>query len=101
MSLKLRNDWNYVGDDRWDWEVYLVGDKPKELAAVDYVKYILHPTFPNPIREIHDRSRGFRLKTNGWGSFEIKAFVYLKNGKKLDLKHNLTLYYDPPSGTSR
>lgn len=100
MSLKLKNNWTYTGHDRWDWELYLDCDSPDELTGVKNVKYILHPTFKNPIREVDDPHEGFKLKTNGWGSFTVKAFVYLKNGKKIKLEHSLVLSYDPPTGTS-
>ena len=100
MKFKLKNDWEYMGEDRWDWEVYLVSDNPADLDAVDSVKYILHPTFANPIRIIKDREDGFRLKTNGWGTFEITAFVNFKSGEKLKLEHDLALSYDPPRGSS-
>ena len=100
MNLKLKNDWNYTGDDRWDWEVYIVSDDPAELAQVRKVKYILHPTFPRPVQVIEDSAGGFRLKTNGWGSFLIKAFAYLASGDKVKLEHNLELKYDPPAGSS-
>ncbi len=101
MSLKLKNDWKFVGDDRWDWDLYLDSDNPAELEEVESVKYILHPTFKNPVRTISDSSDGFRLKTNGWGTFKTKAFVYLKNGEKIKLEHELELHSDPESGTSK
>lgn len=100
MTIKLKNAWSYKGDDRWDWELFVDSEDPAELEAVDRVKYILHPTFPKPIKEIQDPSEGFRLKTNGWGTFETKAFVYLKNGEKIHLVHELDLEYDPPVGES-
>lgn len=100
MSLKLKNDWNYKGNDRWDWEVYLVSEDPKELEEVEEVKYILHPTFRQPIRVIDKSTGDFRLKTNGWGTFQIRAFAYLKGGGKLKLEHELDLEYDPSSGSS-
>jgi transcription initiation factor IIF auxiliary subunit len=100
MSLKLKNDWKYVGDDRWDWSLYLDSDDPAEIQEVESVKYILHPTFKSPIRTVSDPSEGFRLNTNGWGSFDTKAFVYLKDGKKIKLMHELQLSHDPKTGTS-
>jgi len=100
MNLKLRNDWKYIGDDRWDWEVYLVSDNPDDLDTVENVKYILHPTFQNPIRVINKRQGGFRLKTDGWGTFSITAFVNFKSGKKLKLLHDVELNFDPPTGSS-
>lgn len=100
MSLRLKNDWKYIGDDRWDWDVYLASDDPTELDNVEDVKYVLHPTFPNPIRVVTNRQEGFRLKTNGWGTFSITAFVRFKDGDKIKLVHELDLNYNPPSGSS-
>ncbi len=101
MKIQLKNDWKYVGDDRWKWELYLVSDEPNGLSEIDSVKYMLHPTFKNPIRVVNDPEGGFRLKTNGWGTFTINAFVYFKNGKKVKMKHELDLRYEPSSGTSK
>ena len=100
MSLRLTNDWKYIGNDIWDWEIYLVGDRPEELNDVVSVKYILHPTFPKPINTVKKREGGFRLKTSGWGTFSVKSFAYLKNGKKVKLEHELELRCQPPKGTS-
>lgn len=100
MTIKLKNNWHYQNDDRWEWELFLDSDNPKELDNVEKVKYILHPTFPDPIRMVKNPSEGFRLKTNGWGTFKTQAFVYFKDGKKKKLVHNLDLQYDPPIGES-
>ncbi len=100
MNIRLKNDWKYVGDDRWNWEIYIVSDNLKDLNQVVSVKYILHDTFPNPLRTIKSPEGGFRLKTNGWGTFLIKAFVNLKKGEKIKLEHYLKLAYDPPEGSS-
>lgn len=100
MSIRLKNYWNYVGNDRWDWEVYVDSDSLSELEDIDHVKYILHSTFPDPIRIVREKNDGFRLKTNGWGTFLIRAFVYFKGGSKLKLEHTLQLASDPPKGTS-
>lgn len=100
MSLRLKNDWKYVGEDRWDWDVYLVSDNPAELEKVEDVKYVLHPTFSNPVRVVKNRQEGFRLRTNGWGTFLITAFVRFKSGDKVKLEHELDLNYNPESGSS-
>ena len=100
MNIRLRNDWAYAGDDRWNWEIYLDSDSPNDLKEVEKVKYILHPTFENPIQVVDKEKDGFRLKTNGWGTFEVRAFAYLKNGKKIKLKHDLKLDYNPKTGSS-
>lgn len=95
MNLRLDNSWNYQGEDWWDWSAYLTGS---DLPLVDYVEYVLHPTFKAPLRAIKDPENGFRLNTSGWGTFDLKAIVHLKNKKKQVLNHELILETDPPAG---
>ncbi len=100
MSLKLKNNWAYAGNEKWDWEVYLTSGDPSELDNVKSVKYILHSTFKNPVRVITNRDDNFKLKMQGWGTFEIKAFAILESGDKIRLTHNLELQFTPPQGVS-
>ena len=100
MTLRIRNRWKYRGDDRWDWEAFLEDDGSGQLATVDSVEYILHPTFSNPVREVSSAHNQFKLKTNGWGTFELKAFVNFNDGSRKKLTHNIELYYDPDTGVS-
>jgi transcription initiation factor IIF auxiliary subunit len=93
MALKLKNNYRYLGKDQWEWDAFLDSNQPKELDEIEYVEYVLHPTFDNPIREIKDRESNFRLSTSGWGTFKLKAFAYKKDGTKIKLEHNLELYY--------
>ena len=86
----------YEGNDWWKWAVWIEG-KDEALDLIDCVEWILHPTFPNPIRKICDRASKFRLETGGWGVFQIVAQVQLKNGQNKKLFHLLKLYY--PDGT--
>ena len=104
MALKLRNRWTYVGEedggDRWRWEAFLDDGGTGELRDVDYVEYILHPTFRNPIREVDDPEGGFVLKTRGWGEFALKAVVHMKDGTRQQLSHRLELRREPVMGVS-
>jgi transcription initiation factor IIF auxiliary subunit len=100
MTLTLRNKWHYKGDDRWKWEAFLDDEGSGELSNVDYVEYILHPTFKEPIRRISDAEGGFALKTEGWGEFDLKAFARMKDGSKRSLSHSVKLEYDPPTGVT-
>ena len=101
LELRLRNRWRYKGGDWWQWEAFLDDEGSGQLEQVDYVEYVLHPTFPNPIRRVDDPQGGFILKTAGWGTFTLKAFVYTREGEKLKLTHKLRLFRTPPEGTSR
>jgi transcription initiation factor IIF auxiliary subunit len=100
VSIKIRNKWQYKNDDRWNWQAFLDDAGSGELNKVEEVEYILHPTFPNPVRNITTKDNQFELEANGWGTFELKAFVKMKNGKKIKLKHNLELRYDKKEGVS-
>jgi len=70
----------------WDWWAWIEGTTA-ELDKVDQVMWILHPTFPNPIRTTADRGSNFTLKTSGWGVFVLKAKVFLKSGATRQLEH--------------
>jgi transcription initiation factor IIF auxiliary subunit len=79
MTLRIEQGFKYRGE---------------ELDQIDHVIYILHPTFPNPVREVKNRSTKFRLDTAGWGVFLIRATVKQKSGKEISLTHYLKLERD-------
>lgn len=93
MSLKIDQDFEYQGDDWWRWWIWIEGPDA-ELDEIEKVVYTLHETFPNPVRVVEDRSSKFRLETAGWGIFRIHAKVYLKDGTREKLHHDLELRYD-------
>jgi transcription initiation factor IIF auxiliary subunit len=96
VALSIRQSEKYLGNDRWEWSVWLDGTS-EDLDNVDHVTYILHPTFHEPVRSVKDRSDSFRLKTSGWGTFTLHAKVAHKNGQETVLNHVLVLLY--PDGT--
>ena len=93
MTLNIQQGFTYQGND------WLEG-ADNELDEVDHVVYILHSTFPNPVRTIKDRKTKFKLETGGWGVFMIKVDVVKKNGEKLRLTHSLVLEYPEPQTRS-
>jgi|SRR5215472_12292459 len=98
--MDIKQDSEYlgqtVGKDWWKWSVKLQGPQA-DLDKVDYVEYTLHPTFPEPVRLINNRSSNFELKAEGWGTFPIHANVVFKDGTEEQLESELELYY--PDGT--
>lgn len=90
MSIQVNQSSTYVGDGRWKWAVWLAGDTD-ELDAIDHVIYTLHPSFPNPIREIRARRDGFRLTSSGWGTFRIYIEIIGQDGARQQLSHDLNL----------
>jgi TIR domain/YEATS family len=87
--LQVRSSARRNGPARWDWAVWIEGPTEK-LDEIDHVDYILHPTFPQPIRTVRERSTGFRLDSRGWGEFLIHVEIATKDGQILDLDHWLT-----------
>jgi prokaryotic YEATS domain len=97
MALDIQQGFTYQGNDFWNWWIWLEGPD-EELDKVDHVVYILHPTFPDPVRTINDRTTKFRLGTSGWGVFTIRAKVVKKDGEQIALSHDLVLKYTCPRG---
>jgi serine/threonine protein kinase len=87
--LKMRNTWERLpprdGQAWWSWAVFLDGD----ISNVDYVVYHLHRTFPDPDRTVKTRETRFALRTEGWGTFEVRAEVHTKDGGMIELTHML------------
>jgi transcription initiation factor IIF auxiliary subunit len=92
MALFIQQDARYLGKDRWQWSVWLDGP-PEELDEIDHVRYILHSTFHDPVREVRNRANNFRLDTSGWGTFTLYAKAVHKDGHETPLQHDLVLLY--------
>ena len=89
-----------VKEDWWHWSVFLDDDGSGDLEQVEYVDYVLHPTFPNPRRTIRDPKTRFKLTTSGWGTFSIRAFVHTKSNEIIRREHYLVLKNNPPQGVT-
>jgi transcription initiation factor IIF auxiliary subunit len=77
--------------NRWRWTVFVKGPEDA-LAKIQCVEYTLHPTFFEPVQEMCERGEGpqaFALSAVGWGTFEIKIRVFLKDGTAQELTHQL------------
>lgn len=98
MAYKIAQDYKYKGDDWWEWAVWIDAAND-ELNKIKFVEYTLHPTFIKPVRMIKDRTTKFRLEAAGWGVFTIYAQAVLQNGEKIDLEHELELFYDDGTQT--
>jgi transcription initiation factor IIF auxiliary subunit len=98
MSFKIEQGFRYQGSHWWKWWLWI--DGPEEgLDEIDHVVYILHKTFPDPVRTIDDRASKFRLETSGWGVFTVNVRLVFKTGEEERLKHDLVLRY--PDGECR
>jgi hypothetical protein len=99
MSLSIKQECSYAGNDWWRWAVWLEGSAA-DLRAVREVVYTLHPTFPNPVRHVDTRENGFRLESAGWGEFELYAEILFKDGRKERRSHWLKLDYPAESSAT-
>jgi transcription initiation factor IIF auxiliary subunit len=93
IQYEIRQSEKYEGNKWWKWAVWIEGSE-EALNEVEYVEWILHPSFPIPVRKIKDRSQKFKLETGGWGVFPIHAKVVTKDGHYLKLSHHLKLHYE-------
>lgn len=91
LPITVSNTARQVNSKQWIWTVFLQGPI-SALNQVRCVEYTLHPTFPNPIREVCEQGRvseAFALTASGWGTFQIRIRVFLRNGQLQVLTHDL------------
>ncbi|KAF9423736.1 hypothetical protein BGZ94_008199 [Podila epigama] len=75
------------------WKISVVGvgpdDEEQRLPYVDYVEYILHHTFEQPLRKVTEFP--FALQEKGWGEFDLKIMFYFvdKSVAPFVLDHDL------------
>ncbi|MFX0199172.1 MAG: pYEATS domain-containing protein [Candidatus Hodarchaeota archaeon] len=89
-SMFVESKHNY---DWYDWCVF-VNEEREIIEKINSVEYILHPTFPNPIRIVRDKDHCFSLLSSGWGTFKIKIKVHMEDGSVVDRDHYLILAQD-------
>lgn len=94
MTLRIAQDFQYVGNDYWKWRAWIEGD---ELDQVEQVVWILHPSFAKPRITVKTRDNGFRIDASGWGTFLLRADLALKGGGTRALRHSLVLEYPDDS----
>jgi len=58
--------------------IFLTG---ADLDKVKQVKYLLHPSFSNPVAVSEDAANSFEVWIWSWGGFPIKATVTSKSGQ--------------------
>jgi hypothetical protein len=75
---------------RYDWLVYVDEDE-SVLQDIESVEYLLHRTYPNPLRRRDDPKNRFALRSNGWGTSAIYITVFFKNGTELKTSYYLDL----------
>lgn len=92
-ELIVENTSTIIKGDRWEWRIYIVTDD-RTLGEIECVFYILHPTYPEPVREVCEKGpepgRGFFLTDMAWESFAVGVEIRFKDGRTEFYKHHLT-----------
>jgi transcription initiation factor IIF auxiliary subunit len=93
QEISASNTSRPLGNGRWEWTVY-INASPQVLSQIDCVEYTLHPTFPRPVQTIcaiGDNRSPFGLSATGWGEFQIRIRVFMKDRHVVELTHDLKL----------
>lgn len=87
-QIAIKNDYepSKIKDGYYDWWVYLIAEN-NVMKQIESVTYTLHPTFPEPVVSVKDPKEGFRLNARGWGEFQIKVDIHLRNGETISKYH--------------
>ena len=67
--------------------IYLTG---VDLDKVAQAKYLLHPSFSNPVAISEDPTNDFEVWIWSWGGFPIKATITTKSGQVFEKEFNFS-----------
>jgi hypothetical protein len=96
-SMWVKKKYDY---DWYDWCVFVVGDD-EVLSDIESVEYTLHPSFPDPVRLIKNRSDCFVLHSSGWGGFSVGIKITFADGSTGETSYFLKLGGNTwPKGTA-
>ena len=85
--------------DRKHYHIHVIVDSfyAGALDRIEQVEYILHRSYPRPVRQVSNRQERFLLKEMANGAFVLLAKVYLKNqSEPILLKRYITLWDTRP-----
>lgn len=71
-----------VKEGNYEIKIALGSHAPRALDEVKFVRYYLHDSFPQPVREVSDRDNDFGITLTAWGQFELQAVAQLKDNEK-------------------
>ncbi|CAL5225477.1 g8299 [Coccomyxa viridis] len=76
------------------WYLYLRGLNNEDIGhIVKKAVFNLHPTFPNPQREV--TAPPFEIEEHGWGEFEVNVVLHFADDSQeqpIEIYHKLKLY---------
>ncbi len=81
-------------DNSTAWFLWTISVKSVPVNFMDYIEsviYYLHPTFSQNVIKSEDRESNFLLVSRGWGEFNIRVEIILKDKRRALLNHWLSL----------
>ena len=94
MAIRFNNYAKKVGrrgEYNWfKWRLF-VDEDDDVLDTIDSVRYVPHPTFPNPSRTTKQQETKFAVNSSGWGSFSVFIDVRFKDGTEYETRYYLDL----------
>ncbi len=81
-------------DNSTAWFLWTISVKSIPVSFMDYIEsviYYLHPTFSQNVIRSEDRESNFLLVSRGWGEFNIRVEIILKDKRRALLNHWLSL----------
>ena len=99
MKMIIENTSERVADDSSNdnstaWFLWTISVKSVPVNFMDYIEsviYYLHPTFSQNVIKSEDRESNFLLVSRGWGEFNIRVEIILKDKRRALLNHWLSL----------
>ena len=84
-----------------EWTLFIRGPNGEDLSVfVEKVVFQLHPSFPMPVRVVHEPP--FEVTETGWGEFESSIRIFFRDPEEdpVDISHLIKLYHSPVPGSS-
>ncbi len=91
-SERVADDHGSSNSTAWFlWTISIKSIPANFMEYIDSVIYYLHPTFPQNVIKSEDRESNFLLVSRGWGEFNIRVEIILKDKRRATLSHWLSL----------
>lgn len=71
-----------INSGNYEIKVALGSHNQKYIKEIKLVRYYLHDSFQQPVREITNSNNNFQIILNAWGQFEIQAEIEFKDSNK-------------------
>jgi transcription initiation factor IIF auxiliary subunit len=91
-SERVADDNN--GNSQTDWFLWTIALKAiptSFVESIESVTYYLHPTFAKNVVKSENKENNFLLVSRGWGEFNVRMEIILKDQRRTMINHWLSL----------